>query len=186
MAHWGWVNPQALHTIEVALKDRPGDWAQRVAQSLLDGGLTAASPEELAPIVAEEFAELEPASDYDEFECAAEAALYRSPVIADRAAVALTGKGEYEYPPGEDRVIIRWLGDEQEAMTIYADGSALVGSGEPWASWEDALVRIIEDAIESEAQTTMKVEVAWASAEAHIMAAQPRELAERYGVTVAD
>jgi hypothetical protein len=180
------MSPQTLLTIEVALKDRPGDWAERIAQALLDGGLTAASPEELAPIVAEEFGELEPESDYDEFEWAAEAALYRSPVIADRAAVALTGKGGYEYPPDEDRVLIRWLGDEQEAMTIYADGSALVGSGEPWASWEDALVRIIEDAIESDAQLTTKVEVAWASAEARIMAAQARELAERYGATVVD
>jgi len=176
------MHQRTIDTIHFLLADRPEGWSRRIAQALLDGGYTVASPEELGPIIAEELGGMDSDPDYDELASAVEDALSRSPVLADRAALALTTHG-YDYPDDAELVAVEWA-DGQPALVIYADGSALVEPCEPWADWTDALVRLIEEAIEGEGQAILRIEPRWSTAEAATMADEARELARQYGATV--
>lgn len=176
------MNPRTIQTIESAIAEKPEGWAEHIAQALLVGGHTVAAPGELAPIVAEEFGKLEPGSSYEELEWAAEAVLRRSPVLADRAALALS-VGGYEYPDDAELVAAQWSSG-QPALVVFSDGSALVEPCEPWADWGDALVRIIEGPIEGEGQAILRIEPRWATAEAATMAEEARELAREYGAII--
>ena len=170
--------------IRAALEDRPEGWAGQVARIMVQGGLSVADPDDLEPVVARVMGPLPGTIDDMELDWAIETILEQSPVLADRAALAIC-YGSYEYPRHADMVAIDVDEPGRTEMVILSDGSAIVGYSSPRRVWEDALVEMIEEALTAGRAPTIFVSPLQALAEAEIMAADARWLARTHGAVVA-
>lgn len=170
--------------IRAALEDRPEDWAGRVARVMVQGGLSVADPDDLEPVVARVMGPLPETIDDMELDWALETVIDQSPVLADRAALAICF-GSYEYPRLADMVAIDVDAPGRTEMVILSDGSAIVGDSSPRRVWEDALVEMIEEALTAGHVPIIFVSSLQALAEAEVMAEDARRLARARGAVVA-
>ena len=108
----------------------PG-WARVIAEALVDTELSAAMVENLMPIIAKHFPRF---AETDDPNGVIADILSESPILADRAAVALSRHG-HDQPPVAVMVDLDEPG--QTWFSIYDDQSLLDPYKTPWFNWRD-------------------------------------------------